>query len=180
MVLIPNNASFLFVLLPTYRRSATILLKSCQNSTWWTPLLWNPFSKQSMECPSLLTWKNTVWSRHQICCCRKINLFRKLPPLWDIKAKVNLHRLSEIYFRYYLLHIRNCIVINNFNAKLHPQYPWVQFCIRSLRFSLPLIVKAQVTYCGYKFPPDFPTYITGTFFWYNTFRIGFTNVAFPE
>ena len=34
-----------------------------------------------------------------------------------------LHRLSEIYFRYYLLHIRNCIVINNFNAKLHPQYP---------------------------------------------------------
>ena len=35
------------------------------------------------------------------------NLFRKLPPLWDIKAKVNLHRLSEIYFRYYLLHIRN-------------------------------------------------------------------------
>ena len=109
--------------------NATILLKSCQNSTWWTPLLWNPFSKQSMECPSLLTWKNTVWSRHRICCCRKINLFRKLPPLWDIKAKVNLHRLSEIYFRYYLLHIRNCIVINNFNAKLHPQYPWVQFCI---------------------------------------------------
>ena len=101
----------------------------CQNSTWWTPLLWNPFSKQSMECPSLLTWKNTVWSWHRICCCRKINLFRKLPPLWDIKAKVNLHRLSEIYFRYYLLHIRNCIVINNFNAKLHPQYPWVQFCI---------------------------------------------------
>ena len=34
-----------------------------------------------------------------------------------------LHRLSEIYFRYYLLHIRNCIVINSFNAKLHPQYP---------------------------------------------------------
>ena len=29
----------------------------------------------------------------------------------------------KIYFRYYLLHIRNCIVINNFNAKLHPQYP---------------------------------------------------------
>ena len=28
-----------------------------------------------------------------------------------------------------LLDIRNCIVINNFNAKLHPQYPWVQFCI---------------------------------------------------
>ena len=77
----------------------------------------------------LLTWKNTVWSRHQICCCMKINLFRKLPPPWDIKAKVNLHRLSEIYFRYYLLHIRNCIVIDNFNAKLHPQYPWVQFCI---------------------------------------------------
>ena len=50
----------------------------------------------------------------------KINLFRKLPPLWDIKAKVNLHRLSEIYFRYYLLHIRNCIVINNFNTKLLP------------------------------------------------------------
>ena len=34
-----------------------------------------------------------------------------------------LHRLSEIYFRYYLPHIRNCIVINNFNTKLHPQYP---------------------------------------------------------
>jgi len=34
-----------------------------------------------------------------------------------------LHRLSEIYFRYYLLHVRNCIVINNFNTKLHPQYP---------------------------------------------------------
>ena len=32
---------------------------------------------------------------------------RKLPPLWDIKAKVNLHRPSEIYFRYYLLHIKN-------------------------------------------------------------------------
>ena len=71
----------------------------------------------------------SAWSWHRICWCRKINLFRKLPPLWDIKAKVNLHRLSEIYFRYYLLHIRNCIVINNFNAKLHPQYPWVQFCI---------------------------------------------------
>ena len=31
----------------------------------------------------------------------------EIAAVWDIKAKVNLHRLSEIYFRYYLLHIRN-------------------------------------------------------------------------
>ena len=27
-----------------------------------------------------------------------------------------------------------------------------------------LIVNAPATYCGYKFPPAFPTYTTGTFF----------------
>lgn len=58
-----------------------------------------------------------------------------------------LHRLSEIYFRYYLLHIRNCIVINNLIQNCTHNIPECSFVsINILMFLHQVEYQEQVSY----------------------------------
>ena len=128
--------------------ATTFSLKSCFPFSYWLPLC----SNESFLWSGVSAITSTVlYVNSRSPCAHTFLYLVRTEMIQEITLSETKPSLSNCHT---LLDIRNCIVINNFNAKLHPQYPWVQFCINQYSNVSPLsgISRTSILYkCTFLF-----------------------------
>ena len=128
--------------------ATTFSLKSCFPFSYWLPLCSNEsflWSGVSAITSTVLYVNSRSPCSHTFLYLVRTEMIQEITLSETKPSGSNFHTLLDI---------RNCIVINSFNAKLHPQYPWVQFCINQYSNVSPLsgISRTSILYkCTFLF-----------------------------